>query len=1152
MANAAESLGRHFDTTALKNLNLSEFKAGQNVIFFNSATKKWEPGELGAGLSPANLADGVLKMSVKDASGGAPISVETKFAPRVVELTPPGTVGTPDIILNGKNVTIGPYSIDEDNGEVSYEVLDMSGAVVDRISEERLDAIFRVDETIEEIDKVILKVNNSISAKHREVLSKLQELKKIAFKLESKLNVASGDTNGGFAEMSALLSDVKRIEKDTASQLIVIDQEIAELSKAGDTADKKKLAEILLADFVRLRSEEDDKFAKEEKKYNEDLAEWKKYDIAQAKWANGNMRNAPPPVPAGTRPTTLRNKLSDREIYKVILSDITGKAGKNPDLIAEVDKRRLALAKTKNGLDAHANVVDFTGADKDRVDGEMMEKAVAEWSELTVPAVEFKLGDEKAALEVKAAELLVAVDKLPNNQRGTWSKKIEDIDSKVKKLTKSTAFTAPVTLEYTCLDYWKKLSIIEAEIFGAEARAQTLVESQAAREKMTQNIEIPATVVMKLVESKPDAVKNTMTFAYTAALELAAGGPDGESNKKQFIDNLKTIFDGPTPSDDIMKQLRKHGIKDWGTFTKIWKDQLAEKIAPAMLKQAEAQITRDVLGQKMDGVLSNVKNILGTTWSGARSGAVGPMAKKIAVTMACVGGGALLLSGALVGGAALGLIAAGGTFAAGTASTIGLGGMIGGFIRRAFAGGKKSKEWDEKSAQGVQNFARLEKERKLKRALNDQEVISEWTNKFSSSGGGESQWMLSAAISSALESPTDKITVKVKEKKIEEVVDAKTQKVSKVEKEVETEKELSADYRTIYYTTLKKLVKETGIDPEVAEKAALAGALYELQVAQNAREAKGGANRIPGWAEKIVGGFFKHLSGKGEGKLGYLTAATANTIVAEVVFANSSLGRLSLGALGGGLGANKAFEHFTEKKAVSEGEQKIQIDLKHLADEILEIRNDATRNINDIADEINDLYRTLHGLGGPNVQRAEVLAFQRNSNLADLARAIIRDAEAAGLEIDSKPKMESEQFANLSEALAKLQEAKTNFEQNDDSIQDYKRNKLVQYSAIIGGGAVMALVALGTGFGARKAMDAIKDLLPEVHLPGSGNTAPSQTRGVHEALSGDILNKSLANHPDQIKTVEELIRDIKADPKLKGIIEQKLATNGYDAEAVYR
>ncbi|MFA7653488.1 MAG: hypothetical protein WCX97_00385 [Candidatus Magasanikbacteria bacterium] len=1052
-------LGRHLEFGSLNNINPRDFKKNDTVAFFDSVNLCWKRGKLKNDLNNSNISGDVLKMEIIGSNGAE--SVSTKYAIRKI-----GDFVNKEFELNGKRYKAAGVEVNKNDGEVEYTLHEVGGGSdkLYNVSSELLEAKANTEKVENKIEVVLQSLKDTVNDKYNNLLNKLYNLNKKIAKETAGLDDVK-IWHGREGDLAKLLEKVKLLEAEVEKELRVIKKEIDSLGSFEDAKSKKDFALVLkneVGSKEKLINQEHDRT----KRLNED---WNRQMDKHRNWRprNNNSRPNRPPEPTGPEPVIAPLSTDEMVYYKIyqeaearLDDEIKRKVSQaffpNFKLLDEVQKRRQALAEKKLGPGKDWPVSD---PDFENITGKITKEVIAEWEKLDPASLEFKFEEEQTKLLEKSDELLAAINNLPARLRSDWPEEIKSVSDSIKGFSKNDK-----DINQLCLSSWKWLNDTEVEIEKIKAKLDFQATPATVEPESEHNYEISTSVIMELVSGRSNEVRQIMENNYAAALENVGNGNQTTEANKLFLDSLKNIFDNVRPNPAMIKKLRECGIKDWDSFKDLWGKKLAEKIAPALMKNAEEQIKRDIVN-KDSGFW---KKYWDKSKSVVKSGAVKPIITRMVITAACVGGvglafttaGALLLPGTMIAGLVLPAV----------------GGIVGGLARGILAKMGFSKKLDQATATGVENYRNLESGYKLQHELKNKKILKEWSVKF----GTESEWMLASAISEGM------ADINQTQEKAEAIIG-----------ETKVEGFLNAESKKIYYNSLKRLAQDKGVEVSESDKAALRGALFELQERQTAHEAGAVSDTNPK-VIKVIDGIFQSMSGR----KGVMRAGLVGGLVGEAFFANSDIARGILGAAGGSVLGYKLAEGGIERQQIAKAEDKLikQFNLFH--QQLKDYVAGQGMSKDDLEDDLDRLYITLSGRGGAGVRRDEFLALRNNQNLASLAKGVIREAENIGLEIKSKSDVEKANFKEIFDALRMVKKFGEDLEKSRpvemERLQKTKGQKIKQsiYTAVgaVGMTAFSFLVGRAAHAGIETTRGAIGDLTASFNEP-----APTSAPAVEPA-----------------------------------------------------
>ncbi|MFH2018737.1 MAG: hypothetical protein ABII98_01970, partial [bacterium] len=658
------------------------------------------------------------------------------------------------------------------------------------------------------------------------------------------------------------------------------------------------------------------------------------------------------------------------------------------------------------------------------------------------------------------------------------------------------------------LNLWKKLGETEVDVYKKEMEpAPTVPEAQE------KTVEIPSQVLVDIVKNKPAEMKAVVERAFGSML-------GGTSPEEGIADALKTLF-ASRPDDTTMKELRKFGIKDWNSFKKMWDEKLSQKVAGVLRKWSEEQLRAHIIlnAGGWESFVTETKKF----------GAIkGDLAKRVLMTAACVGGGAVLASFLWPAGIAVAGVAIGGATAGGAA-----GGLIRGLLNRLAFGGKEKKQEQAGKMQEAKT-RRIEELVAKKRDSLAKELVAGMFSGDTAKADSEAL-NFSAFLAEAVREGQ-------KEEGKFKIIDKNRQ---------EQEVVLSGNAQRMYEDALKHLKQEGGLELDATQKIELALAISKLQISGDQKVAEKVKSSDP-LVVRALDGFFKAYSGRlgeEEGKLATVGGVGASTVMGAAIgtafFSFSGATRAAMGAAGFGLAGYRVGEFSVKKEREKEAVKEIEIHIEKIRADNLNYKQSLSQNSiasqqdRDIAlkllkSAVDKLKVAKKGKGN----MAWAAAINNQPMLRAKADNIISELTREGIY------GEREVFATWDKALNKIREEGNHLDEIAEVARGRKatgkeKAKIALYS--LAGAAVGAAFSFGLGYGAQE----LREHFGFVR-EAQGATRPHEASSQVEQKAGVASEKPVASAP-----VAELAPppETHSAYEIKSVISEKIVSRGGSAES---
>lgn len=644
-----------------------------------------------------------------------------------------------------------------------------------------------------------------------------------------------------------------------------------------------------------------------------------------------------------------------------------------------------------------------------------------------------ELCESKNLIEIRASQATKAEANVVERKEAQTKKDREELEAVANKKAEKRRKKAEETVVREEEKKAKAKQRLELDREQREQREVEAVETAKNRSK-----EIPASLMADFVESaKTDAasaISETVNFILSKEL---ASVVNAEIDDKAHVEAIENMFDNASPDPELLKKLKKYGVKDWETFVKVWKGGLArEKVVPAMETWLKGELVRRATTatgarsgwEKFKNVLSNI-------------GVVNPVAQKILFSLVVVG------AGGLIGGAALsgvGVVGAAGAAAGASVAAV-------------------FRTWLNRNCNFLKNLDKQTQERMGK--LSAEKDLRLINNLMESSAQSFTTEYFGVKPAENPEPTEDKNKttgffgrLKTIKNKIFGTEPKRDLKTINTEGEVNAEGALafgaiiaksledkpkakatgeyelndrkiilSGETNEIYLRAVADLAaKGVDINKEVAIKNELLLKLFELQ-STDAKALSEVGNENKGFL--VVEKLFKTMSGRGSDNraAAYLGASVMGAGVGYAFFQNNSAARMVLGAAGGATLLNKFSESGIRTDLENQARSKVLTDLNDLR---LRISN--FENIIDVADqeESKKMFLQLRDLkDGKAGDLGEILALQNNPILRATAESLIKEAEEKGViepkEVE-KMKLDFSDLDNVKKSIYALEQETDN------------------------------------------------------------------------------------------------------------------------------
>ncbi len=919
---------RKFKPKEANEFRTEDLSPGNHLAFLDDVSGRWQVGELVNWRTPAKDADGNYNARVVDFVTGATRDVSLSLTPKKVEL-PNLTINHS---INGQNYRIQPNSITiHDNGLIEFTLFNITNPaerITDVNSEmlKNLDAVNKLQaESNTKINNLKAEVVRKADARGQEVLKGLSGLQQKLEEANGKLASLEEWQEMDAAEALAIGQQIKALQteletglKDLKDQLEAIKPVAASSLMAAEANGWKARLAREKEDKVDEEKETNettketatvayDKWKKDHKKWEDKMTAYETWKLKHDTWSSKkavwdgmspaeqadkankdkNPGNEPLPIlpdPTASEPAEPTNPAKIKEVkedevkfrvsYDLYLRLVGVEyATLSPKHKSLIDKVTAEI--NKKIAEGHLTGLTAVGGTPKKSEvklvAEIFEKILQDESGKTEEEdYKFDLKKEKADLKEKWKALAERSIKA-GFDKVTIEARLSSIIARTDAIV-----DADPNKEKDILDLWKDFT--DSELLTFKKEQEKIIPEK--REVKQGDIDIPDILLRDLISTRQPEVRATMAAVLRNELTFGDEAKKNLAEDPAVVEALKELMKR-APSEAMLSQLRKYGIKNWESFQKLWNGGMAIKAAKVMHEWGQADLRNEVI--KQTGALDQMKAL---KWQ---------LGARVLVNMAAIGGGVALAStglGAVVLGgyglSSLGMAAAGGAVGGGIRAT----------LQKFLFGGKKL---EERKAKKLEELADNKRTEIINNVLN---------NRFNgasrggviNSGHAEFSAILAEAIRAA------SAEANLIQGAAEDFDNTQAQS-------------LQGDAKRLYINALKN-ARESGISPDKDQKIRLAIALETL-ISKN--ETIDAVQNTDPAVIKMLDGVMAGYSGAGASRENYGVKGAAGTVaigatVGAAFFSNSAVTRGALGAAGGALMGYKTGETWRKSREFKQAE----------------------------------------------------------------------------------------------------------------------------------------------------------------------------------------------------------------------------------------